>query len=331
MSQFRRPLRLIAGSSNPALWQEISDHLELPLTERVLSRFSDGEIRVKVEESVRDTHCFILQSTCHPVNDHIMELLLLEDALYRASAYRIAVVTPYYGYARQDKKVKPREPISARLVANLIEKTGADRLLAMDLHSNAIQGFFNIPVDHLTAANVLADYMRNDGWDEPDCVVVSPDVGGVERASYVADRLNLPIAIIAKRRPEPNVSEVVEVVGDVRGRRAIIFDDIIDTAGSIRNGAIRLMESGAKAVRVFASHGILSGDAVKNIMDSPIELLTVTNTIAPRDGLVEALAQGSQGGNGAGTSKLRYVSVAPLLAEAIRRNHAGISISSLFR
>ncbi len=217
MSPSAKPMRLIAGNSNPGLWQEISEQLGIPLTITQVTRFSDGEIRIKVDESVRETHCFILQSTCNPVNEHLMELLLLIDALRRASAYRIGVVTPYYGYARQDKKIAPREPISARLVANLIEQTGADRLLAMDLHSNAIQGFFNIPVDHLTAANVLCDYMFNDGWAEKDCVVVSPDVGGVERASYVADRLNLPIAIIAKRRPEPNVSEVVEVVGDVRG------------------------------------------------------------------------------------------------------------------
>lgn len=317
MSPSAKPMRLIAGNSNLGLWQEISEQLGIPLTITQVTRFSDGEIRIKVDESVRETHCFILQSTCNPVNEHLMELLLLIDALRRASAYRIGVVTPYYGYARQDKKIAPREPISARLVANLIEQTGADRLLAVDLHSNAIQGFFNIPVDHLTSANVLCDYMFNDGWAEKDCVVVSPDVGGVERASYVADRLNLPIAIIAKRRPEPNVSEVVEVVGDVRGRRAIMFDDMIDTAGSIRNGAIRLMQDGAKAVRVFAAHGIFSGNAIKNILDSPIDLVTVTNTIPKR----------------ADTSipKIRYISIAQLLAEAIRRNHIGISISSLFR
>lgn len=312
-----RPMRLIAGNSNPGLWQEISEQLGIPLTQTQVTRFSDGEIRIKVNESIRETHCFILQSTCNPVNEHLMELLLLTDALRRASAYRIGIVTPYYGYARQDKKLAPREPISARLVANLIEQTGADRLLAMDLHSNAIQGFFNIPVDHLTGANVLCDYMYNDGWAEKDCVVVSPDVGGVERASYVADRLNLPIAIIAKRRPEPNVSEVVEVVGDVKGRRAIMFDDMIDTAGSIRNGAIRLMANGAKAVRVFAAHGIFSGNAIRNILDSPIELVTVTNTIPQRPDT--------------SISKIRYISVAQLLAEAIRRNHLGITISSLFR
>jgi len=317
MNTSTKPLRLIAGNSNPGLWQEISDHLGIPLTSAHVSRFSDGEIRVKVEESIRETHCFLLQSTCAPVNEHIMELLLLIDALRRASAYRIGVVTPYYGYARQDKKLAPREPISARLVANLIEHTGADRLLAMDLHGQAIQGFFNIPVDHLTAANVLCDYIYSDGWAEKDCVVVSPDVGGVERANYVADRLSLPIAIIAKRRPEPNVSMVVEVVGNVAGKRAIMFDDMVDTAGSIKNGAVRLMEDGAKAVRVFAAHGIFSGNAVRNIQESPIELVTVTNTIPKR----------------AETDipKIRYISVAQLLAEAIRRNHAGVSISNLFR
>ena len=317
MTPATKPLRLIAGNSNPGLWQEISDNLGLPLTTAQVSRFSDGEIRVKVDESVRETHCFILQSTCAPVNENIMELLILVDALRRASAYRIGVVTPYYGYARQDKKVAPREPISARLVANMIELTGADRVLAMDLHSNAIQGFFNIPVDHLTAANVLCDYMYSDGWAEKDCVVVSPDVGGVERASYVADRLRLPIAIIAKRRPEPNVSEVIEVVGDVSGKRAIMFDDMIDTAGSIKVGAERLLSAGAKAVRVFATHGIFSGNAVKNILDSSIDLVTVTNTIPKR--------------SDTDVPKIRYITVAPLVAEAIRRNHMGMSITSLFR
>jgi len=317
MIRTEREYRLIAGNANPGLWQEISEQLAVPLTHTMVSRFSDGEIRVKIDESVRDTHCFILQSTCHPVNEHLMELLLLIDALRRATAYRISVVTPYFAYARQDKKLQPREPISARLVANLIEQTGADRLLAMDLHSNAIQGFFNIPVDHLTAANVLCDYMFSDGWAEPDCVVVSPDVGGVERASYVADRLNLPIAIIAKRRPEPNVAEVIEVVGDVRGKRCIMFDDMIDTAGSLHSGAQRLKDSGAQAIRVYATHGIFSGNAVRNIQDSPVELVTVTNTIPPR---AETLIP-----------KVRYISVASLLAEAIRRNHMGMSISSLFR
>jgi ribose-phosphate pyrophosphokinase len=312
-----KKLMLIAGNSNPELWAEVSEKLGVPLTQAVVSRFSDGEIRVKIEESVRDAHCFILQSTCNPVNEHVMELLIMIDALRRASAFSIGVVTPYYGYARQDKKVQPREPITARLVANLIEATGADRLLGVDLHSNSIQGFFNIPVDHLTSANVLCDYMFNDGWAAKDCVVVSPDVGGVERASYVADRLGLPIAIIAKRRPEPNVSEVVEVVGDVKGRRAIMFDDMIDTAGSIKAGAEKLMEYGAKAVRVFAAHGIFSGPAVERILDSPIELVTVTNTIPARPGT--------------DVPKIRYVSVAELIAEAIRRNHQGISISSLFR
>jgi len=317
MSAVHKPLKLIVGNSNPELWTEIADQLGMSLTDVRVTRFSDGEIRVKVNESVRDSHCFILQSTCAPVNENLMELLLLIDALRRASAYAIAAVTPYYGYARQDKKLQPREPISARVVANLLEQTGAGRLLAMDLHSNAIQGFFNIPVDHLTAANLLCDYMFNDGWSEKDCVVVSPDVGGVERASYVADRLGLPIAIIAKRRPEPNVAEVVEVVGDVKGRRAIIFDDMIDTAGSITKGAERLMRDGAKAVRVFAAHGIFSGEAVKRILESPIELVTVTNTIPPRPATL--------------VPQIRHISVAQLLAEAIRRNHMGISISSLFR
>ncbi|MCC7479697.1 ribose-phosphate pyrophosphokinase [bacterium] len=318
MIRTERPLMLIGGNSNPALWEEVSQNLGLPLTKCTVSRFSDGEVRVKIDESVRDAYCFILQSTCAPVNDNLMELLLIIDALHRASAYRIGVVTPYYGYARQDKKLAPREPISARLVANLIEQTGASRVLAMDLHSNAIQGFFNIPVDHLTAANELCDYMFSDGWAEQgDCVVVSPDVGGVERASYVADRLNLPIAIIAKRRPEPNVAEVIEVVGHVKGKRCILFDDMIDTAGSLKAGATRLMESGATAVRAYATHGIFSGNAVQNVLESPVELMTVTNTIPQRDAT--------------NVERIRYISVARLIAEAIRRNYMGMSISSLFR
>jgi ribose-phosphate pyrophosphokinase len=311
------PLMLIAGNSNIDLWEEISEHLGIPLTRTLVSRFSDGEIRVQVEESVRDAHCFILQSTCAPVNENLMELLLLIDSLRRASAYTISAVTPYYGYARQDKKVKPREPITARLVANLIETTGAGRVLAMDLHSNSIQGFFNIPVDHLMSANLLCDYMYSDGWSDKDCVVVSPDVGGTERAKYVADRLHLPIAIIAKRRSEPNKSEVIELVGDVKGKRAIMYDDMIDTAGSITNGAARLIEEGAKAVRVFACHGIFSGEAVKRIQESPIDLVTVTNTI-PRKPETDI-------------AKIRSISVAPILAEAIRRNQMGMSISCLFR
>jgi len=237
--------------------------------------------------------------------------------LRRASAFSVAAVTPYYGYARQDKKVKPREPITARLVANLIENTGAHRLLGMDLHSNSIQGFFNIPVDHLTAANLLCDYIYSDGWATEDCVVVSPDVGGTERAKYVADRLHLPIAIIAKRRSEPNKSEVIELVGSVKGKRAIMYDDMIDTAGSICNGAARLLEEGAKEVRVFASHGIFSGEAVKRIQESKIDLVAVTNTI-PRTPEMNV-------------NKIRHISVAPILSEAIRRNHMGMSISSLFR
>ncbi len=317
MNTADRPLKLIAGSSNPEMWQEISDYLGIPIAKGLVTKFSDGEIRVKIEESVRDAHCFILQSTCDPVNEHLMEMLILIDALRRASAFRIACVTPYYGYARQDKKVQPREPISARLVANLLEQTGSDRLLAMDLHSDSIQGFFNIPVDHLTAANVLCDYVRNDGWDEKDCIVVSPDVGGVERASYVADRLNLPIAIIAKRRPEPNVSEVIDVVGNVKGKRCIVFDDMVDTAGSIKNGAEQLIKNGATAVRVFAAHGIFSGKAIQNILESPIDLVTVTNTIPKR--------------SGTNISQIRYVSVAELIGEGIRRNHAGETMSSLFR
>lgn len=317
VNRTNRAMKLIAGNSNPELWAEVSEILAAPLIDCTVGRFSDGEIRIRVDESVRDSVCFVLQSTSTPVNENLMELLLLIDAMRRASVYSISAVLPYYGYARQDKKLAPREPISARLIANLIETAGATRLLGMDLHSNALQGFFNIPVDHLTAANALCDWIKNDGWAEDgDCVVVSPDVGGVERASYVADRLGLPIAIIAKRRPAPNVAEVIEVVGKVRGKRAIMYDDMIDTAGSIRIGANRLMDAGASAIRVYATHGVFSGDAVQNILDSPIEMVTVTNTVPARPETQ--------------IPKIRYISVAQLIAEAIRRNHRGESISSLF-
>ncbi|MFH0905393.1 MAG: ribose-phosphate pyrophosphokinase [bacterium] len=311
-------LRLIPGNSNPRLWDEIAANLHLPLTPVVVKRFADGEIQVQIEESVRDDYCVVLQSTCDPVNDHLMELLLLIDALRRASAGRIGVVTPYYGYARQDKKLQPREPISARVVADLIERVGAQRFLAMDLHSNSIQGFFNIPVDHLTAANLLCDQIREDGWAAPDCVVVSPDVGGVERASYVANELRLPIAIIAKRRPEPNACEVVEVVGDVRGRRAVMVDDMVDTAGSTtRGGNYLVKEGGATGVRVYAAHGVFGGNAAANINKSVIELVTVTNTIPPRVGIE--------------SNKIRYISAADLIGRAVYLNFTGGSVSSLFR
>lgn len=310
-----RKLMLLTGNSNQPLWDEIAAELRLPPTKILLDRFADDEIRVQINESVRDAYCIVLQSTCRPVNTNLMELLLLLDALRRSSADHLSVFMPYYGYARQDKKDQPRVPISARVVADMIEQGGAQRLLAVDLHSEAIPGFFHIPVDHLPAVNVLCDRIRADRWAESDCVVVSPDVGGVARAKRVANKLGLKIAIIAKDRPAPNEAEVIEVIGDVKGKRALMFDDLIDTAGSIAKGGIALVERGAIGVRAYASHGVFGGDALATIQGSVIERVTVTNTIpAPPEGVPD---------------KIAYVSIASLLAAAIRLNYRGESVSAL--
>lgn len=310
-----RKLMLLAGNSNQALWDEIAAGLRLPLTKATVGRFADEEIKIQIEESMRGAHCFVLQSTCRPVNTNLVETLLLIDALRRASPGLISVVMPYYGYARQDKKTQSREPISARAVAEMIEHMGAQRVLAVDLHSDAIQGFFNIPVDHLPAVGLLCDRICSDGWAESDCVVVSPDVGGVARAKRAASRLGLKIAIIVKERPSPNEAEIVAVIGDVKGKRALMFDDMIDTAGSVVNGAEALMREGAKQVRAYATHGVFGGQALTNIQNSVIEQVTVTNTIPP-----------SEGG---GSDKIVYVSIANLLAQAIRLNYRGESVSAL--
>jgi ribose-phosphate pyrophosphokinase len=274
-------------------------------------------VRVKVDESIRGHDVFIIQPTCRPVNENLVELLVIIDAARRASGHRIVAVVPYYGYARQDKKVQPREPISARLVANLIETAGADRMIAMDLHSGAAQGFFNIPVDHLSALKILSRAIEVQGFSPSDSAIISPDVGGVERASAVATRLGFPLAIIAKRRPEPNVAEVVEVIGDIENRNCILFDDMVDTAGSITVGAKMLKQRGAKSISVYATHGILSGEALKRIEDSPIERVVITDTI-PLD---EAHSH----------PKVKVVSTAPTFAEAIKRCFTDESISSLFK
>ena len=310
-------LRIFTGNSNPALAGNIARELGLALGKIEVSRFQDGEIRVKVDESARGMDAFIIQSTCAPVNESIMELLIMLDAFRRASARRITCVIPYYGYARQDKKVKPREPVSARLVADLITVAGATRILTVDLHAEQIQGFFDIPVDHLPAGPIIAEYLVKKGLSMADAVVVSPDVGGGVRARALAEMLGTPIAIIAKRRPEPNHAEVIEIIGDVQGRTAVMIDDMIDTGGSITYGATELKSRGASKVYACCTHPVLSGNAVRNLEAAPIEEVVVTDTI-PLD---------SKKQNG----KITVLSVAPLLANAIARIHRDQSVSELFR
>ncbi|OGK09122.1 MAG: ribose-phosphate pyrophosphokinase [Candidatus Riflebacteria bacterium RBG_13_59_9] len=312
-----KKLTLIAGNANYPLAEAIAKHLATKLSATVVKRFSDGEVRVQVDESIRGHDVFIIQPTCSPVNENLVELLVIIDAVRRASAHRIVAVIPYYGYARQDKKVQPREAISARLVANLIETAGADRMISMDLHSGALQGFFNIPVDHLSALKILSRAIEMQGFTAEDSVIISPDVGGVERASEVATRLGFPLAIIAKRRPEPNVAEIVEVIGDIEGRNCILYDDMVDTAGSVTVGAKLLMERGAKSVSVYATHGVLSGEALKRIGASPIERLVITDTIPLDDAHKH--------------EKIKVASTAATFAEAIKRCFTDESISSLFR
>lgn len=306
-------IKLLTGTSNQNLAKEVSEYLNIPLSDAFVSRFSDGEVRVQINESMRGEDVFVIQSLCPPINESIMELLLILDAIKRASAGRITAVIPYYAYARQDRKDKPRVPISARLLADLITVAGAQRVVIVDLHSPQIQGFFNIPVDNLHALGVLYDYLKDkvDG----ETVVVSPDAGGVERARLLANKIGCPIAIIYKRRPEPNVAEVLDLIGDVKGKRAIIVDDIIDTAGTVCAAGELLLSRGASRVDVVATHGLLSGPAVERLRRSPIVEVVITNTIPAEHKNLE---------------KLRVVSIAPLIGEAIRRIHEGESVSMLF-
>lgn len=306
-------IKLLTGTSNQKLAKEVSDYLNIPLSNAIVSRFSDGEVRVQINESMRGEDVFVIQSLCPPINENIMELLLILDAIKRASAGRITAVIPYYAYARQDRKDKPRVPISARLLADLITVAGAQRVVVVDLHSPQIQGFFNIPVDNLHALGVLYDYLKDkvDG----ETVVVSPDAGGVEMARLLANKIGCPIAISYKRRPEPNVAEVLDLIGDVKGKRAIIVDDIIDTAGTVCAAGELLLSRGASRVDVVATHGLLSGPAVERLRKSPIEEVVITNTIPAEHKNLE---------------KLRVVSIAPLIGEAIRRIHEGESVSMLF-
>lgn len=307
-------LRVLSLNSNRALAEEIASHIGTKLGESTVSMFSDGEIQINLEESIRGCDVYVVQSTCDPVNNHIMELLIMIDALKRASARSINIVMPYYGYARQDRKARPREPITAKLVANLVETAGADRMIALDLHAPQIQGFFDIPIDHLQGVPLLSDYFKAKNLD--DIVIVSPDHGGVTRARRMADRLQAPLGIIDKRRPRPNVAEVMNIIGNIEGKTAILIDDIIDTAGTITLAANALIESGAKEVYACCTHPVLSGPAVERIEKSAIKELIVTNTIQiPAEKQIE---------------KIKQLSVAPLLGEAIIRIHELQSVSVLF-
>ncbi|WP_020006499.1 ribose-phosphate diphosphokinase [Salinicoccus albus] len=317
-NQYRNSnLRLFSLNGNEPLAQEIAEHIGIPLGKSTVHRFSDEEVQVNVEESVRGCEVFVVQPTSQPANEHLMELLIMLDALKRASAKRINVVMPYYGYARQDRKSRAREPITAKLVANLIESSGADRVISLDLHAPQIQGFFDIPIDHLMGVPILSDYFleqKNLNFDE--AVVVSPDHGGVTRARKMADRLKTPIAIIDKRRPKPNVAEVMNIVGEIEGRTAIIIDDIIDTGGTMKLAAQALLDKGAKEVYACCTHPVLSGPAISRIEDSVIKELVVTNSIQ----LPEEKKSG----------KIVELSVGELMAQAIVRVYEKESVSILF-
>jgi len=309
-------LKIFSLNSNEPLAREVANAIGRPLGESSVKRFSDGEVQINIEESIRGCDVFVIQSTSDPVNENLMELLIMIDALKRASARTINVVMPYYGYARQDRKARSREPITAKLVANLLETAGAHRVIAIDLHAPQIQGFFDILIDHLVAEPILTEYFKKKGFDKDELVIVSPDHGGVTRARKMADRMKAPIAIIDKRRPRPNVSEVMSIVGEVDGKIAILIDDIIDTAGTITAAADALKKNGAKVVYACCTHPVLSGPAIERIENSQIEELIVTNTIA--------LPPERQ------SSKIKQLSIGSLLADAIIRVFEEKSVSTLF-
>jgi len=307
---------LFTGNANPELAQDIAKHLDTPLGEARVSRFSDGETYCEIRENVRGLDVYVVQPTCSPVNDNVLELRIMCDALRRASATSITAVIPYYGYARQDRKVAPRTPITSKLVADLLVAAGVTRVLCVDLHAGQIQGFFNIPFDHLYALPVFLDDYLKVRFDE-NAVFISPDAGGVERTRAYSKRLGASLAIIDKRRERANVSEVMHLIGDVKGRDCIIIDDLIDTAGTLTNAARAVMEKGARRVVACATHGVLSGPAVQRIVDSPLEEVVVTNSIPLSQEAVDS-------------GKIRVLSIARLLGEAIRRIHNSDSVSSLF-
>ena len=306
---------IFTGNSNLILTKDICNYLNVPIGKAKVKTFSDGEIQIEIEENVRLRDIFVVQSTCSPVNDNLIELLLMIDALKRASATRITAVMPYYGYARQDKKVAPRVPISAKLVADLLTTAGANRVITMDLHAGQIQGFFNIPVDNLFAAPVIIKYVKTNFND--NLTIVSPDAGGVERARAFAKRLNADLAIIDKRRESPNEAKAMAVIGDVDGKIAIIVDDMVDTAGTLTEAAAAIMRNGAKEVHAVCIHPVLSGPAIDRIMESPLTSLAVTNTIPLNS-------------KAAACDKIKILTIADLVGEAIIRCHKGDSVTSLF-
>ena len=309
-------VKIFAGNGCPDLAKAIADRLELPLGQLEATRFSDGEICVNIKETVRGCDVFVVQSTSTPVNDNLMELLVMIDAFKRASCNKLTVVMPYFGYARQDRKARARDPITAKLVANLITKAGADRVLTMDLHSTQLQGFFDIPVDNLLGMPVLAKYFLKNGFKNDDLVIVSPDVGSVTRSRSMAAKFNAPLAIIDKRRPKANVMEVMNIIGDVKDKVCLMLDDMIDTAGTITQGAKALSDAGAREVYACCSHGVFSGPAMQRIQDSPLKKVVILNTIQqPQDKLID---------------KIEEVSVAEIFAEAIERIYSYISVSTLF-
>ncbi len=312
-----KTITIFAGNSNPELASEICTYVGIPAGKAKVSRFSDGELFAEIGESVRGVNCFVVQATCSPPNDNLMELLIIIDALKRASAGSIVAVIPYFGYARQDRKVKPRTPISAKLVADLLSTAGATRVVSLDLHAGQIQGFFDIPFDHLYATPVFRDALLQAGLGGEDTVVVSPDAGGVERARAYSKFLDCTLAIIDKRRDAPNVSKVFHLIGEVDGKRAILVDDMIDTAGTLCNAASAVMEHGAKEVYAAATHGVLSGPAIERLNESVLTRVWVTNSIPQEEKRAKC-------------SRLQVLSVGPLVGEAVKRIHHGDSISSLF-
>lgn len=314
MPIYKTKLKIFTGNANSALAEEIAEYLGVSIGSSNVIKFSDGEIQVRINESVRGADVFVVQPTCEPSNDNIMELLIIIDGLKRASARRITAVVPYYGYARQDRKARARDPITAKLIANLITASGADRVITMDLHAGQIQGFFDIPVDHLPGVPILAEYFNNKNLGE--ITVVSPDLGGVTRARDFAERIGATIAIIDKRRPEPNVAEIMNIIGSVEGKTIIMIDDIIDTAGTITLGADALLERGAKEIYACCTHPVLSGPAIQRLKDSAIKEVIITNTIPlPKEKHLD---------------KIKALSVAPLMGEAIIRIHEDLSVSKLF-
>lgn len=313
---FDQNLKIFALSSNRPLAQKIADRVGVDLGKLSVSRFSDGEIQINIEESVRGDNVYVIQSTSAPVNDNLMELLIMVDALRRASAKTINVVMPYYGYARQDRKARSREPITAKLVADMLQNSGVDRIIALDLHAAQIQGFFDIPVDHLMGAPLLAEYFINQGVAD-DAVVISPDHGGVTRARALAEFLKAPIAIIDKRRPKANVAQIMNIIGDVKGKKCIMIDDMIDTAGTISLGSQALLDAGAKEVYASCTHAVLSGPAIERLQNSPLKEVVVTDSIQlPAEKQID---------------KIKQVSVGPLIGDAIKRINENKPVSPLFK